>query len=239
MTRLILILALLPSFIQAKTTIDFEAGQVNNAYNKVKISGESGTRFNLGASQGSAPYHRISLIQDFKNKTGVRFLYAPLRLTGDKTYSKDIVFQGVTFNGGSETETTYQFNSYRASYFYRLREDNKWKLRIGGTLKIRDAEVRLSQGSSKKSKVNVGVVPLLYFYGEYSFTEKWNVSLDFDGLAAPQGRAIDIALLAGYKFSPSWEVRVGARMLEGGTDNENVYNFSQINYAFGVLRFSF
>lgn len=240
MTKLLLILLMFPFTIQAQTTIDLEAGQVDNAYNKVKIPGDSGTKFNLGASQGSDFYHRVSLIHDFKSSpVGIRLLYAPLRLTGDKTYSKDIQFQGVTFNAGSETETTFQFNSYRASYYYRLRDDKQWKLRIGGTAKVRDAEIKLVQGNTKKRKANVGVVPLLYFYGEYLLSEKWKLAFDFDGLASTQGRAFDIALMAGYQFSPSWEVRAGARMLEGGADNENVYNFSQLNYAFGVVRFTF
>lgn len=240
MTRFVIFLILFPTIAFSQTTIDVEAGQVDNAYNKVKIDGKNGTRFNLGASQGSSFYHRVSLIHEFKSSpVGVRFLYAPLRLTGDKTYSKNIQFQGVTFNAGSETETTYQFNSYRASYYYKLRDDNKWKLRIGGTAKVRDAEVKLTQGNTKKSKSNVGVVPLLYFYAEYFLSEKWKLAFDFDGLASTQGRAFDIALMAGYVISPTWELRAGARMLEGGADNDNVYNFSQLNYAFGVVRYSF
>lgn len=240
MRKLILILTLIPHMSLAQTTIDLEAGQVDNAFNKIKIPGDSGTNFNLGASQGTSFYHRLSLIHDFKSgSVGVRLLYAPLRLTGDKTYSKNIQFQGANFNAGSETETTFQFNSYRASYYYRLRDDKKWKLRIGGTAKVRDAEIKLAQGNTTKRKANIGVVPLLYFYGEYLLSEKWKLIFDFDGLASTQGRAIDIALMAGYQISPSWELRAGARMLEGGADNENVYNFSQLNYAFGVVRFTF
>lgn len=240
MTKLVIFLLILSFGSYAETTIDLEAGSVDNAYNKVKIDGKNGTKFNLGASQGSSFYHRISLIHEFKNlPVGMRFLYAPLRLTGDKTYSKNIQFQGVTFNAGSETETTFQFNSYRASYYYKLRDDDKWKLRIGGTAKVRDAEIKLTQGNTKKSKSNVGIVPLLYFYAEYALAEKWKLAFDFDGLASTQGRAFDIALMAGYIISPSWELRAGARMLEGGADNDNVYNFSQLNYAFGTIRYTF
>lgn len=240
MRILTFVLLFIPSLTFASTTVDLEAGQVDNSYNKVKIPGDGGTNFNLGSSQGSDFYHRISLIHDFKSApVGVRFLYAPLRLTGEKTYSKDINFQGVNFAAGNETETTFQFNSYRASYYWRLRENSKWKVKLGGTVKIRDAEIKLVQGNTRKRKANVGVVPLLYFNSEYALTEKWKLAFDFDGLASTQGRAFDMALMAGYKFNSSWEARAGVRMLEGGADNENVYNFSQFNYAFGVLRFTF
>jgi len=44
---------------------------------------------------------------------------------------------------------------------------------------------------------NTGVVPLLALEGQWRFAPGWCGLLDFEGLAAPQGRAIDAALKIG------------------------------------------
>jgi len=65
--------------------------------------------------------------------------------------------------------------------------------------------------------------------------DKFGLLLDGDALAAPQGRAEDILLAATYKFSDNVVIRAGYRILEGGADNDEAYNFSLFNYAsFGI-----
>ena len=56
-----------------------------------------------------------------------------------------------------------------------------------------------------------------------------------DLLAAPQGQAEDVLLAATYTLTEKLRVRAGYRILEGGAENNVVYNFALINYAsFGV-----
>jgi hypothetical protein len=223
----------------ASTSVNLEFGQASSAYNKVKIDGESGTLFNLSPALDSTFYHRLSLVKKFKSGQGIRLLYAPLKFHGSKSFSQDINFNGVSFPSNQKTQIEYQFNSYRGTYFSEIVSKKNFILRIGGTLKIRDALIELKQGDRKKFKKNTGVVPLLYLYSEYKIGRDFLLAFDFDGLAAPQGRAFDIALMAGYRLSPSATLQLGHRILEGGADNEKVYNFSQINYYFTALQFSF
>jgi hypothetical protein len=60
-----------------------------------------------------------------------------------------------------------------------------------------------------------------------------------DALAAPQGRAEDV--FAGiYFYEDSFlRIKAGYRVLEGGADNDEVYNFSLVHYAVigGIVRF--
>lgn len=217
-----------------------EFGMVENTYNQVQIPGDDGTRFNLRKGlDDSELYYRLEYSHLFNKKHGMRLLYAPLKFTGETTYSKDIDFDGSTFPAGEETDGLFQFNSYRATYFYQLRDEEKFKLRLGLTLKVRDAEISLEQGNLKESREDLGVVPLFYLYSEYHFSDKFLVAFDFDGLVGPGGRAFDIALMGGYKFDRRWELQLGARMLEGGADNDKVYTFSQFNYYFTALKYSF
>lgn len=221
------------------TSVNLELGQANNTFNKVKIDGEDGTRFNLRPSLDQTSYYRLSLIKKFNSPHGIRLLYAPLKFSGEKRFSRDISFNGVEFQGGEKTKTEYQFNSYRGTYFYEVVAKKNFLLRLGGTLKVRDALIELKQNDRKKFKKNTGLVPLIYAFSEYKWDNDLRFALDFDGLMAPQGRAFDVGLMAGYYFSPSFQVDVGYRILEGGVDNDKVYNFSQVNYYFTAIQYNF
>lgn len=239
MNILLIIVTLFSALCYADSKFNIEVGRVKNSYNKVKIDGDDGTLFNLRPSFEEEFYYRLSYIQKLNERHGLRFLYAPLKLDGKKQFSKDINFSGVNFSSNGVTDTEYQFNSYRGTYFYQLVKSEEFNLNLGGTLKVRDAKVKLKQGSVSKTKRNTGLVPLVYLYSEYKWKNGLQVALDFDGLMAPQGRAFDVAVLWGYNFSPSLQLNLGYRMLEGGVDNENVYNFSQLNYYFTSVQIGF
>lgn len=224
----------------ADTSVGLEAGSVENSYNRVAIPGDDGTPFNMARSfPDNNLYYRLSFWHEFNDRHGIRALYAPLRLEGDATYGGNINFQGENFGNGGKTYTDYEFNSYRLSYFYQLLKRDNWLLRLGATAKIRDAEVTLSQGGLTKTKSNTGVVPLFYLYSEYRMPNSFRFALDFDGWAAPQGRAFDVALMGGYPIYDQLHLNVGYRMLEGGADNDNVYNFAQLNYMFASVDYQF
>ncbi len=61
--------------------------------------------------------------------------------------------------------------------------------------------------------------------------EKFGILLEGDALAAPQGRAEDVLIAARYRVSDHFGLKAGYRMLEGGADNDVVYNFALFNYA--------
>jgi hypothetical protein len=235
----LLLISFLPNRAFTSTSFNIESGQATNSFNKVRIDGDDGTLFNLRPALESILYYRLSFIKKFNSPHGVRLLYAPLRFTGDKRFSKDIDFNGVNFPAEDKTEAIYQFNSYRGTYFYEAVSQKNFFLRLGGTLKIRDALTELKQNDRKKAKKNIGLVPLFYLFSQYKLNNKFLVALDFDGLMAPQGRAFDVAVMTGYIFSPSLQLNLGVRMLEGGVDNEKVYNFSQINYYFTSMQINF
>lgn len=232
-------IALISSSAMASSSINLELGQADVTYNKVKIDGEDGTLFNLAPPLDSTFFYRLSFIKKFDSPHGFRLLYAPLKFSGDKTFSSDINFSGVNFSSGQKIETEYQFNSYRGTYFYEVVSKSDFLLRVGGTVKVRDALIELKQNNVKKFKKNTGVVPLVYLFSEYKWDNNFRLAFDFDGLMAPQGRAFDVALMGGYYFSSSYHLNLGYRMLEGGADNDNVYNFSQINYFFSSLQWNF
>lgn len=63
------------------------------------------------------------------------------------------------------------------------------------------------------------------------FAPRWRGVLDFEGLAAPQGRAIDLALKVAYDATPRLAVNAGYRLLDGGADNDDLYTFARFDQA--------
>jgi hypothetical protein len=110
-------------------------------------------------------------------------------------------------------------------------ERERWTWSGGGTLNIRDAEIRLRQGTLTRVEKNTGFVPLLALEGQWRFAPGWYGLLDFEGLAAPQGRAIDAALKIGYDVTPNIAVAGGYRILDGGADNDELYTFARFDSA--------
>lgn len=221
-------------------SMGIEAGPVWQAKNDVAVPGDTGTRFALDDVTGAGPfpYARIELTYQLNEKQELRGLVAPLSLDGDGTLPQPVSFSGVSFAPGA-TEAKYKFNSYRLTWRYTVHDSAAWTWKIGATGKIRDAKIELRQGGLSASDSNVGFVPLLNVYGEYRLVDRWRATLDFDGLVGPNGRAFDIGVKVAYDVTPRWSLEGGYRVLEGGADNNNVYNFAMFNYAILGARYRF
>jgi len=210
-----------------------EVSPVWQTVNRVQIPMPGGTRFDLTSlGRGPSWNYRFDAVWRVGERSQIRGLYAPLTLRVRGLLGSDVSYQNQLFSGSAQTEGVYRFNSYRLTYRYRVTDSEKYSLWLGFTGKIRDAEIKLTQGSLSAARDNVGFVPLLHLYGTYFLSDAWRVILEIDALAAPQGRAEDVALLVGWKIHPQGEVFLGYRTIEGGADGGGkVYNFAWLHYA--------
>jgi hypothetical protein len=214
------------------TTIHLELGSVRQPYNSARILGDTGTKFSLRdlMGEGGFGYGRITVLHNLNANQGIRVMLAPLRYSGTGQFTAPVRFQDATFSASTPTTGSYMFNSYRVSYWSTVRQSERELWRIGGTLKVRDARIALRQGSTYRESYNLGVVPLVYLSGERKLSERWRLLVDADGLAAPQGRAFDIGLFLAHRLAPKTDLTLGVRTLEGGADNDRVYNFARLDY---------
>ena len=226
---------------QKKFSIEIEAGPVWQSRNDVRVPNDTGTKFSMRDIQGSGPFAaaRVYFAYAFRPKHEFLVLAAPLSVTATGQLPTTTSFAGETFEPGQPVEGTYQFNSYRLTYRYRIYEGDRWTWKIGATGKIRDAKIELRQEGVTAVDDNVGFVPLLHLDGEYRWNQKWRFNFNMDGLAAKQGRAFDIALKLKYDFARNWTLAAGYRMLEGGADVQDVYTFAWLHYAVASLAFRF
>jgi hypothetical protein len=225
----------------AQFILDLESGVPFQGYNDVRIPNAQGTLFSFTDDfelQGPVIPLRLTLSYAFAGKNHLFALFAPLGLNYKGTVPYDIVFQQSMFAGGQQTEGFYRFNSYRIGYRRDLLSTDRWILGVGFTAKIRDAQIKLSSDSMSDQKDDLGFVPLLHLFAAYDF-DGWMIYLNGDGLAGGPGRAFDFFLGGRFNITENLSGKAGYRILEGGADVSEVYNFTLINFAAVGLSWEF
>jgi len=244
--RLILLLVLLIFIVRnqsanAQYGIDLESGLVANGYNDVRIPGDAGTFFSLkdDLKPDTKVFLRARVSYTIKSRHTLSLLYAPLQVNSKGRIPENILFEGKEFPANTELTGRYIFNSYRLTYRYTIIDRSKFEFGLGFTAKIRDASISLESSELSSVKTNVGFVPIVNFRLLWKVNDKFGLLLDGDALAAPQGRAEDVLVAVSYRISENLGLRAGYRLLEGGADNDEVYNFALFHYGSFGLSFSF
>ncbi len=211
---------------------DFETGVVLSGYNDVRIPGDSGTLISLSEELNTDPtlFARGRVEYRPAERHTIGLLVAPLRLRAEGSVDRIVIFEGEEFPAFSPLKATYEFNSYRLTYRYDIYRSSRMELGIGLTAKIRDALVRLESNGQVSEKTNTGFVPLVNFALAWEIADRFNLIVAGDALAAPQGRAEDVLCALQYSINPRVRFRMGYRVLEGGADIDEVYNFTLLHY---------
>ncbi len=236
MQRILIILIAVFSTLPAsgQWSVEVESGLSFQSYNDVRIPNQSGTTFGFNEDfelQGPVIPFRLRLNFTFYEKNHFSALFAPLALDYEGSAPFDIQFQSTLFEQGEYIRGFYKFNSYRLGYRRDFLQTENWTLGIGFTTKIRDARVKLSTAELSDKKDDLGFVPLLNIYAAYHHNNLtfW---LDGDGLAGGPGRAFDVFMGAkGPLLDNKLLIKGGYRLLEGGADVSDVYNFTLVHFA--------
>lgn len=218
----------------AEAFVDLEAAVAFTGYNDVRIPSVGGTDFSLADDVESAPVpaFRARVGYTFKDRHTVFATVAPLTIRGTGTLDRDVTFEGTTFAAGTEVDSVYRFDSYRLTYRYAFVDRYYLTVAGGITGKIRSAEIALMSPAGYERRSDLGFVPLVNALIHWKPHEKFGVVLDMDALVSPYGRAEDVLLALQYEYSPDASLRLGYRMLEGGSEGGgSVYTFALINYV--------
>ena len=211
---------------------DVEAGAVFSGYNDVRVPNEGGTEISLSRDLETDPrfFYRFRIWYRAGDRHAVSLFAAPLRLDASGTVGKAVVFDNVEFPADVPLAATYRFDSYRATYRYNLVRRERVTFGIGFTAKVRDAGITLRGRDLKAETTNTGFVPLVNFGLRWRVGDAWAFLLDGDALAASQGRAEDVFVGVDYRISKIVSLKAGYRMLEGGADVPQVYNFTMLHF---------
>jgi hypothetical protein len=229
------------SYSNAQWSLELESGFPFPGYNDIRIPNETGTTFSFTDDfelQGPVVPFRLTLGYTFAEKNHLFALFAPLGLNYEGNAPFDINFQQSVFAEGQPVEGFYKFNSYRLGYRRDVLSSVRWLIGLGFTAKIRDAQVKLSSNGMSDQKDDLGFVPLLHIFAAYQF-DRWMLFLEGDGLAGGPGRAFDFFFGSRINITDNFSGKAGYRILEGGADVSEVYNFTLINFAAAGLTWSF
>jgi len=234
------VLIVFSSAYPADWFFDFETGLVSSGYNNVRIPNATGTLFSLSEDLDiqSKMFFRLRAGVELGKRHVISLLAAPLTLTATGQVDQKIFFFEEQFSPQVSLDAVYTFNSYRATYRYDIVQSSKWNVGIGFTAKIRDAVIRVESPDKSSEKKNTGFVPLLHFRAEYFITPRIRALLEGDALASPggQGRAEDVFLGLIVNSGNGLHIKAGYRMIEGGADVDEVYNFAWLNfYSIGTI----
>ena len=224
--------------INGQSFINVESGVLFTALNDIK-NGSKGSIISLRDDLPTPPslFFRCRAGFLLKNKHHFSILYAPLKVTVKGVLNKDILYDGESFKAQRKLEAVYKFNSYRFTYNRTVLKNEVFEIGLGSSLKIRDAGSSLKNQEFFKENFSIGFVPLFNLLLNYSISEKTSLNFFGEGIAATKGRAIDASLSGKYVFTRNLHGNIGYRILEGGADGTNRYNFIQLNFLFARLTF--
>jgi len=234
---------LAPRACPARPYLNLEGGAAFSGRNEVRIPPDTGTQFSLteDLDTRATGFWRLRAGMRFGERHEASVLVAPLRFRASGAIGREIRYGGETFPADADLDARYRFDSYRLSYLYRVWGANRARLDLGLTAKIRAAAIRLAGAGRSAEKTNTGFVPLIAFRFGWQAAPHWALLFMGDALAAPggQGRAED--LFAGVVYQPDahWAGALGYRLLEGGADVEEVYNFALVHYASLAIEYAF
>ncbi len=227
-------------YTNAQTFVDFESGALFVNVNDIR-NGKNGTLFSLKDDFKTpiSPFLRLRIGFLLNEKNHFSILYAPLKIIETGKIDRDILYAGKYFRENIPIEVVYKFNSYRLTYNRRIINKNQFEFGVGFSLKIRDAGISLKNEEFSNESFGVGFVPLINLLANWDISQKLGVYFFGEGLVASRGRAIDISLSGRYNFTRNIKGNIGYRLLEGGTDGINRYNFIQLHFIFASLNYSF
>lgn len=229
--------------LHAQWSIEVESGIAFQSYNEVRVPNDGGTFFDFtehfDPPSTVIPF-RMRASFTFAEKNHIIALVAPLSIRYGGYAPFDILFEQTLFPEGEFIEGLYKFNSYRLTYRRDIISNEFWTLGLGFTAKIRDARIRLSAESGlADASDDFGFVPLINIFASYGAPWGVDVFLEGDGLAASQGRAFDFFMGLSIPLSQSAYLKPGYRILEGGANVEQVYNFTMVHFGVVSLQWDF
>jgi len=229
-------IAIFYSGLSFASSISLDIGQTETVFNRFAIPNTSADRVSLPTEDTLTSY-RVTGYFDLSSGNQIYVLIAPLETEYHFTSNRNFEFADNNYTSGTATNVKYKFNSYRLGYLWKWKTSS-FDFWTGVVAKIRDANIEVTQGTRTSAFDNIGIVPLASMGFDFRLFKNLSVFSHTDALGASQGSAYDSQLELRLKLS-SLSVSFGKRVLGGGADNDEVYNFAQFDSLYSRLTYSY
>lgn len=201
--------------------------------------GAQGTLFSareVGQTRNLVPAMRYTVEWRPAERHGLLFLYAPLDVTTRATLERDLTFRDRTFSAGSTVDHRYLFEGYRGSYLYRLVDRGAFRLDLGGSLQIRNAEVAFTDADtgSRISENDIGLVAAVKVRARYVTPWQLFAGAEADAISSfgvgVKGALYDAAVVLGVPMTDAAELLFRVRYVGGGAEvpRRDLYNWAHL-----------
>ena len=216
---------------RAEFVLNLQGAAVYTGYNDVRIPGDGGTdiSFSDDLEADTAFSGRVEAGYIRKGRDYFGVTAAPLRVSSHGSAGRDVDFDGTRFPAGTALDGTFRFDTYRLTWRRRLVAKETIDCWLGLTGLVRDAAIGLDGGGQRAEKTNTGFAPLVNFLVDWRLAPLWSLRVAGDALAAPQGGPRTCCSPSRATSAPT-KLFAGYRVLEGGSDSDEVYSFSLFHF---------
>lgn len=106
-----------------------------------------------------------------------------LRRNGDKTIGQDIIIDGVTYPTGSQINTGFDLDVYKAAYSYSFFQDDRMDVGAGIGLYVMPIRFELRAAGLVNGQVSESITAPLPVFGlraDFALTPKWHLKSSID-----------------------------------------------------------
>ena len=101
---------------------------------------------------------------------------------------------------------------------------------MGFTADVKNSSISLEGGGVKAEETDTNIMPLVDFSAYMTLTRNLGIVFEANALAIARGRTEDILFALQYRLNRFVNLRLSYRMLEGGIDKTDIYNFALLNH---------
>jgi hypothetical protein len=171
----------------------------------------------LGYTDSAIRQFRLVLRPGRKHKFRVE--YIPIKFEGDTILNRDIIFNGIEFNGGLPVQSQFEWDTWRLGYEYDFVYTDR--VYAGFIVEVRQTTARLQLDSPIDSEFTEARGPIPGIGGVFRGypAKNFSITAEITGLNVPEideyeGQFIDVDIYGTLNFSNNFGVQGGYRALD-------------------------
>lgn len=213
--------------------VDVGIGAIFTGYNDIRAPSDSGTDIlSLSDELNTDPTYfvKVRVSHLIRGRHYISVFVAPIRMSSSGEIDRSVTFGGEEFPADTPLEAKYELNTYRLTYRYYFINTRRLQAGLGLTADVKNSSISLEGGGVKAEETDTNIMPLVDFSAYLTLTRSLGIIFEANALAIARGRTEDVLLAIEYRLNRFVNLRLSYRMLEGGIDKTDIYNFALLNH---------